>query len=317
MISIFDNKGNRMSISYGAVEFNNPVMGRMEVPTGNRIDNVGFSTPTNFHSESISDIVKNGGGVETYNPLVGTRVLNMRGSVRAKNESELMSQIMTMQRELHPLFLQSTLALNRSGTLVWPPPNGLADWIRSRPLKFTRQLPYTVDQTAHADGLFELQYHCLPLQLPDPIRASVSQGLGADFEVQFLLMDGGRAYDQTEKTLAGDGDITWGWGVAPVWPVIEATMGGAGSATCTITTTQGHMGTALVLDLSSLGDGDTVKVDTRENIIYVNGTRNMTVYVSGSYPVLRGAGDTTVAWTNTTNIDAGTNLLRYRESDYV
>lgn len=317
MISIFDDEGKRLEMTWNGINFNSPTLGRMEVPTGLRVDNVGFSTPTNFHSEVINDLIKNGGGLELYNPLVGTRVLNLRGSIRAEKESALQSQIVTMQRKFHPLYLQSVLGLNHAGTLTWPPPAGLPNWVRAHPITFTRCMPRSIDQASHADGLFELQYHPLPLQLPDPIRADVQQGYGADFEAQFLLADGGRSFDQTEKTLVGDGTVTWVWGQAPVWPVIELTVSGAGSATCTITTTQGHMATALVLDLSALSASDTVSVDTRTHTIYVNNIYNMSVFASGEYPVLRGNGATTVAWTNTTNITSSTNLLRYRESDYI
>lgn len=320
MISIFkDGKertdANRLSIAWNGIEFNQPTLGRLEVPTGIRTDNVGFSTPTNFHSEAVSDLVKNGGGLEAYNPLVGTRVLSLRCSIRAGEESTLMSQIIDVQRAFHPLYLQSVFALDEGGTLVWPPPAGLPDWVRAKPLTFTRVMPRSVDQTDHPDGLFELQYHVIPLQLPDPIRSDVSQGLGVDFEAQWLLMDGGRSFDQTAKTLAGDGTITWIWGQAPVWPEITWTMDGAGSATATITTTQGHMATALVLDLSALSATDTVRVDCRNRSIYVNDLQTMSTYVSGDFPVLRGNGATTVAWTNTTNISS--NQFEYRESDYV
>jgi hypothetical protein len=317
MISIFDDDGNRLEIAWNGINFNSPTLGRLETPTGKRVDQVGFSTPTNFHSEAISDIIKNGGGLELYNPLVGTRVVSLRGSIRADKESTLQSQIVEMQRKFHPLYLQSVLALDESGTLVWPPPAGLPDWVRATPLTFTRQMPKSTDQTDHPDGLFELQYHVLPLELPDPQRASVQQGLGADFEAQFLLADGGRSFDQTEKTTVGDGTITWVWGQAPVWPSIEITMDGAGDANCTITTTQGHMATTLVLDLSGLSSTDTVRIDCRTRTIYVNDAYDMSVYASGDYPVLRGNGATTVAWTNTTNITASSNLFRYRESDYI
>lgn len=317
MISIFDDAGERLEISWNGINFNSPTLGRLATPAGKRIDHVGFSTPTNFHSEAINDLVKNGGGLELYNPLVGTRVLNLRGSMRAESESELMSQIVTMQRLFHPLYLQSVLGLNEAGTLVWPPPSGLPDWVRAKPLTFTRQMPKSTDPTNHPDGLFELQYHVLPLQLPDPQRMDVQQGIGADFEAQFLIADGGRSFDQTERTEIGDQTMAWVWGQAPVWPSIEITMDGAGSATCTITTSTGHMGTALVLDLSALSSTDTVRIDTKTRTIYVNDIYDMSVFGSGDYPIFRGNGSTVIAWTNTSNITASSNLFRFRESDYI
>lgn len=314
MISIFNDAGERLSTTWNGIEFNEPVLTRYEA-SGARLENIVFSTPVNFHSEAIDDIVKNGGGLEFYNPRVGIRILSLRGNLRAKTESELMSAIVAMQRAFHPMYLQGVLALDRSGTLVWPPPEGLPDWVRAKPLKFTRAMPRTTDPTGHPDGLFELQYHVVPVMLPDPVRASVLQGVGVDFEAQFLIMDGGRSFDQTEKTLAGNGTITWVWGQAPVWPRISFTMSAAGLTNATITTTQGHMGTALVLDLSSLSASDVVEIDTWDRAIYINDVRDATPYKSGDYPVLRGNGATTVTWTNSTNI--GSPLFTYRESDYV
>ena len=91
-------------------------------------------------------------------------------------------------------------------------------------------------------------------------------------------------------------------------------MSQAGSAAVTITTSQGHMGTALVLDTSGLTT-ESVEIDCQEHAIYVNNSRDMSIYVSGDYPVLRGNGATTVAWTNDTFV--GSQLFTYRESDYV
>jgi hypothetical protein len=316
MISIFDDDGNRLSVAWNGIEFNDPTLTRYDT-AGKRLEGVIISTPVNFHSESIDDIVKNGGGIEFYNPRVGTRILNLRGSIRADTESELMSEIMAMQRAFHPMLLQGTLALNRAGTLTWPPPSGLPDWVRAKPLTFTRCLPKTTDPTNFPDGLIDLQYHVIPLQLPDPMRASVQQGLGVDYEAQFLIMDGGRSFAQTATTLTGDGSTAWTWGQAPVWPRISFEMDGVGNAALTITTTQGHMGTALVLDASGLANNDVIDIDTWDRSIWKNDVRDSSIYVSGDYPIFRGNGNTTVTWTNTTNVTAASNTCVYRQSDYV
>jgi hypothetical protein len=317
VISIFDDQGNRLSIAWNGIEFNAPKLGRREDPDGKRVDHVGFSTPTNFHSEAINDIVKNGGGLELYNPLVGTRVLNLRGSLSGTAESTIMKQIVDMQRVFHPLYLQSVLGLDEGGALVWPPPAGLPSWVRAHPLTFTRVLPRDEEPTFHPDGLFDLQYHVFPLELPDPARSDVQTGLGAEYEVQFLLADGGRSFDQVERTEIGNQEMGHVWGQAPIWPSIEITMDGAGSNSCTITTTQGHMGTAMILDLSALGAADTVRIDTKTRQIYVNDVADMSIYVSGDYPIFRGNGATTIVWSNTTNITASSNLFRFHESDYI
>lgn len=313
MISLFDQDHNRLSVTYNGIEFNDPTLTRDD-QTGARLESAGFSTPSNFHTEAIADIVKNGGGIELYNPHVGTRVLNLRGSYRASGERELMEQILTMQKAMHPLYLQSTLATSRAGTQTWPPPGGTPSWVRAYPLKFTRMRDRDIAPTRFPDGKFELQYHVVPLQLPDPLRMSVLQGQGVEYEAEFIIMDGGRSFDQNEDTLAGDGTITWLWGTAPVWPTYEFSLTGVGPANLTITTTQGHMATALVLDMSTVSSGNVV-VDTRDRTIAHNGVISDTYYSSGEFPTLRGNGATSVAWTNTSNISS--NIVRYRESDFV
>ena len=313
MISLFDQDGNRLSVTWNGVEFNDPTLTRDE-QSGFRLEIAAFNTPATFHSEQIADVVKNGGGIELYNPHVGTRVLNLRGSIRASGERELAEQVVDLQRAMHPLYLQSALAENRAGNQTWPPPAGLPSWVRGYPLKFTRMRDRDTAPTRYPDGKFLLQYHVVPLSLPDPLRMSVLQGIGVEYEAEFLVMDGGRSYDQTEDTLSGDGTITWLWGQAPVWPTYEFSLSGTGPADLTITTTQGHMATSLVLDTSSKSTGSFV-VDTRDRTIAYNGTVNDRYYSSGDFPPLRGDGATTVAWTNTTNVTG--NLVRYRESDFV
>jgi hypothetical protein len=318
MISLFDNQQRdgtwpRLSVTWNGIEFNSPTVTRDD-STGHRLDSAGFSTPSNFHSEAISDITKNGGGVEVYNPLTGTRVMNMRGSIRADTMRELSELVHAMQKAFSPLYLQSTLAANRAGTLTWPPPGGLPSWVRDYPLKFTRLRDRDTAPTRYATGKFLLQYHVMPLALPDPVSMTVLSGVGVNYEAEFLVLDGGRSFDQTEDTVSGDGDVTWLWGTAPVWPTYEFTIsGGAGPSNLTITTTQGHMADSIVLDVSSQTSGDFV-VDTRDMTIARNGVVSDTYYSSGNWPILRGNGDTTIAWTNTTNITS--NLVRYRESDF-
>lgn len=330
MISIFDDKGERLSITWNGIEFNDPTLTRYDA-AGKRVEHIGFSTPVNFHSESVDDLVKNGGGLELYNPRVATRVATLRGSIRADTESELMAEIVLMQRAFSPLYLQATqqrarialptagLDINTSGALQWPPPSGLPSWVRGLPLRFTRVLPRTW-ATSYPDGKLPLQYHVMPLALPDPVRASVSQGVGVDFEASFLLYDAGRSFDQTDTRLVGNGNCPVTWGRAPNWPLIDFTMSGAGHAAMTITFSGTQFATAFVLNLSGLVNTNHVEVDCRDRTIWVNNVLTPTLYVSGNYPVIgdyTGGGVTAVAWSNTTNISASTNRITYRESDYV
>lgn len=338
MISIFDDDGKRQSVTWNGVEFNDPTLTR-DTQTGLRLESVGFSTPTNFQSEALDDIVKNGGGIEVYNPHVGTRVLNMRGNIRADNESTLNSQIRTLQRAFSPLLLQAgqTFALQwiqdltamdiiTTGTRLWPPPSGLPSWVRAYPLKFTRVLPIAelgattpTNTNPYVNGKYLLQYHVIPLAMPDPVRASYGTGVGVDYEAQFLIMDGGRSFDQAVTTLTGDGAAPITWGRAPVWPVFSLSMDGGGDAAFTITTTGPHTATALVLDLSGLDSPDKVQIDCRDRTIYLNSVKDQTLYVSGDYPVIAdysNGGATTVAYTNLSDPYTVNIKMSYRESDY-
>ena len=338
VISIYDDAGNRKSITWNGLEFNSPTLGRMELPTGYRVDYIGFSTPANFHAEQVQDISKNGGGVIVYNPLVGTRVLNMRGSLRATNESTINSQIRDLQRAFSPLLLQGTqqylhqyagdetaMDVPTGATAVWPPRAGIPSWVRSLPLKFTRVLPageagFNAPTWAslYTNGLYLMQYHVMPLELSDPIKSAVGTGFGADYQAQFLVLDGGRSFDQTATILTGNGQFPVTWGRAPMWPRIYFTMDGAGSATATVTTTGAHMNTALVLDLDALANLDKVDIDCRDQTIRLNGTLNSALKASGDFPVIadKVGGYTTFTWTNTTNMTASSNKVVARESDY-
>lgn len=314
MISIFDDTEARLSVQWNGIDFNSPTLTR-SAQSGHRLESVGYSTPTNMHTEMIADIIKNGGGHEMYNPIVGTRVLNLRGSTRADSESELMDLIINLQRAFHPLSLQTLYGLNHAGTLTWPPPGGLPDWVRAKPLTFTRVMPTDTAPGAFADGKFALQYHVVPLELPDPIRSSVLQGYGYEWEAQFLIMDGGRSFSQAESSMHSDGTVTPTWGKAPMWPVWQWDMTAAGATNFTITT-GGTMGTAMVFDLSDLSTDDHIDVDTRDRSIWVNQARSYSIYSSGEFPILNGNGNaTTVAYTNLTGVI--NPFVFYRESDYV
>jgi hypothetical protein len=319
MISIFDATGARLSVTYNGIDFNNPTLTRT-TQAGHRLESVGFSTPTNLATETIGDVLKNGGGHELYNPIVGTRVLNLRGSTRGDSEVEVMDQMVNLQRALHPLSLQSQFATNHAGTLTWPPPSGLPAWVRTKPLAFTRAMPTDTAPGAFADGKFTLQYHVVPLELPDPLESSVLQGEGFEWELQFLLMDGGRSFDQSETSILMTGGVqvfTPTWNQAPIWPTYEFSMSGAGSATMSITTS-GTAGDAMVLDLSALGAGDAVVIDTRDRSIWVNDLRSYSIYADGEFPILNGNGAaTTITWANITNIDQATWYTKFRESDYI
>jgi hypothetical protein len=312
MISIFDDAGVRQSITWQGIELNDP---DATAKNGFTTDAVAFNTPTNFASEAIDDIVKQGGGLEYYNPRVGTRVLTMNGHVHAVSESELNELMYPLQRAFHPLYLQSLLAANRAGTATWPPPNGLPSWVTSQPLSFTRVMTRDWAPASFSTGKMALYYYVVPLELPDPVRSTTRTGVGAEWQASWLIMFGGRSFDRTEQNLVGAGNIVPTWGKAPIWPIIRLAMAGAGASNFTITTTGHHMATALVLDLTTVG-ASTIDIDCGNRKIWSNFIYDGTgVYGSGDYPVIHPTSTTAVAYANATNVTSAT--VYYRESDYV
>jgi hypothetical protein len=70
----------------------------------------------------------------------------------------------------------------------------------------------------------------------------------------------------------------------PSWPTWTFTMTGPGSAADVLTNAQAFGGSKqLTLNLSTLVNGDVVKVDFEQRRIFVNGVLRMSLYVSGVY----------------------------------
>jgi hypothetical protein len=303
VISIFDDDHVRQAITWNGTNMNDP---EAEAKEGFIVDTVAFSTPTNFNSEPIDDVVKNGGGIEFYNPRVGTRVLNIRGRVHAQSESRLNSLIRPFQESFHPLYLQVE---HNTG---WPPPNGAPDWIAGLPLTFTRVMPRTYAPSAFADGKVLLQYYVVPLQLPDPIRSTTQTGLGAVFDASWIVMEGGRAYARSESNITASGAVAPAWGEAPMWPRFHFTFSGAGASNLTMAV-DGDLGATLVVNASGMLAGETLEVRTATRAILDNGADGTGLYVSGDFPSID-AGGANVTFSNTTGVSA--NVCYYRESDY-
>lgn len=324
MISLFDDDGARLPILWHGIDYNgltDTEWGTIDLgeTAGLFTSIVAFSTPFTFVSETEPDIVKTGGGVELYNLRNASRVLDIRARLLARTLSERDAWIEEIQSDFAPL----KMAWNYSST--WPPQGttGRPDFLDTLPLQFTRMNDGSHNAgiaTTWPTGKVELEYHVVPLELPDPIIAEVQQGFAADLTLRFLILDGGRAYGRTETTLSGDGDITPAWGPAPNYPEFSFTSGGSSSATLTITSSgiAGYSPAPLVIDASGLSNNDAVVINCRDRLITVNGaaTGHSAYLVSGGWPIFGGYGDTnTVVWTN--DISTSVKTTTFREATYV
>lgn len=323
MIHIFDGKvtnanpdGDRLPITWRGINYNAPftdaTSGEQELPYGIFAETIGFNTPINFQSEMQPDIVKKGGGLEYYNPRIGSRVLNIRCFIRGRTIAEVGAWLEEIQRDFSPLDLQYNLAG------AWPPPGGRPKWTdpweaNFQPLLISRMndgSKNTAIAAAEPDGQLDLQYAVAPLGLPDPLVAVTQTGWGAAMDLQWLLLDGGRPQARVDTTSSGttQADITQQYGNAPTWPQIVITMsgGGAGSATFTLTQT-GHdvySPSTMVLDLSGYSGTEVITVNARDRKVYVDGVLTMSIVTANpGWPLVPPTGDTaTYTFTNTTNV---------------
>jgi len=321
MIDIFDGKdtlenpdGDRLPITWRGIDFNDaftePTSGLQQANIGLFTESTGFNTPVNFQSEMHPEILKNGGGIEYYNPRIGSRVLNIRVLLRCHTLAQRGAEISRIQKAFSPLDLQW------AQTASWPFPQGRPAWTDpwtsySQPLQFTRMNDGSRDSNLEAifpDDTMELEYQVAPLTLPDPMLSVTGQGYGAQLDLSWLLLDGGRAQARTSSTSTGttQADIIQLWGDVVTWPELTLSMDtGAGSATSTLTVTGDatYAPTALVLDLSGISGTEAIKINCRDRKIYVDGTLDMSLFVSGDYPIVPPAGSSTLTytWTNTTN----------------
>jgi hypothetical protein len=333
-IHIWDGKGtpanpdgDRLPITWRGLDFNkafaDATSGVEELPFGLFMEDARFNSPINFQSEMHPDIYKNGGGIEYYNPRVGSRVLNLRCFLRCRTQAQLGAYIDYIQTLMSPLNLQWY------HTSSWPFPNGRPEWTDnweadSLPLQFTRMMTSELNSNLEAtwpDDKVLLEYNVAPLDLPDPPMVTTQQGVGARLDLSFLVLDGGRARARTVSTSTGNtqSDIIQLWGTVPSWPEITFSLdgGGAGSATFTLTVTGGagisYTPAAIVLDLSGISGTEAIKINTRDRKVYVDNVLDMSIRTSGDWPIVPPADSSTLTYTFTNHTNVGTITTSWYE----
>ena len=141
-------------------------------------------------------------------------------------------------------------------------------------------------------------------RLSGRVRASLAQTCGITLEPLPLEIDAPFVLTLAEAVDEESGEI-----------VITMDAAGDGSATFTLAQS-GHdvfVPTNLVLDLSSYSTGAVITIHSRERKIYADGVLAMSIFKSGSWPLVPPAGDTvTYTFTNTTNV--ATIVTTWRET---
>lgn len=316
MIAIFDKNGDRLSITWQGYEFND-VDDESDTFDGGQqegcfMDAVTTSTPVNYQSEVLMDLLKQGGGIEYYNPRVASRVLNMNARLQYRDYDKLHEHLNYIQQLFSPLWLQYEFdgLPPSAGRPLWADP-----WDANfKGLKFTNLGDGTYN--ADLDGETLMQYAVAPLSLPDPVVAAIQTGWGARLELPFMILDGGVAIAQASESLSGNGTIDLDWSTVPVFPLIQFTMTGAGASNLTISIANADTKLpdgSIVIDASGLANTDVVTIVAKDREVYKNGVVDNTLLASApTWPVLSPDETVTVTWTNTTNVTS--NVVKYFET---
>jgi hypothetical protein len=263
-----------------------------------------MSTPINYQSEVQNELAKQGGGIEYYNPRIASRVLNIRARLQFDKLTTLHEHLNHIQKLFSPMWLQ----YNWNG---WPISSGRPEWAdpwtsNFLPLRFTMLTDASINTglTAYVEAGIPLQYAAAPLALPDPTIS----------ELSWLLLDGGIAMSQTISEVQGTpGVISTTWADIPMFPKVEFDTTGAGASNLTIAFTSSDaniVNGTIVLDISGLTSGKNVDIIVRDREVYVNNVMDNTLITSATWPMVSPAFDTTVTWTNITNI-ANMNVKYY------
>ena len=322
MIFIFnEDRAERLPLTWQGLDLNGPFDSAQTFEDGTQegiyVDAINWRSPVNYQSEAAPEIYKQGGGIEVYNPRISSRILTVRARLIANSKAKLGAYTQHVQKLFSPYYLQ--VAHND-----WPLVDRPA-WASPWSTHFQPLQGYHLDDGTLLPGWLTdyplhkgpVQYAVIPLELPDPGEASVLQGFGHVLNMSWLVMDGGKAFGDTLNTRSGNGTIVPNWSEVPPAGQIQFSMdSGAGASDLTIAFSSDHPNlpdNTLVLDVSGYSGTEDIVVDLQDRFITVDGAQDMTVYSSGSWPVIAPAGyTTTVAWTNTTNITG--NVVKWRET---
>lgn len=162
----------------------------------------------------------------------------------------------------------------------------------------------TTDTTNYATGKVGSRYYARCRGLYVPVSSAFTGSAG--FFTAELVVPNPVRLAQALDTLTGAGSADTRAGNTKTWPTLTITMAGAGSATYAITVGS----SSLTLDLSGRANGEVVVVDMENKSIKVDGAETQSLYVSGDWFSLPDANNT-VAYANTTN---ATSVLSWRRA---
>lgn len=280
MIGLFDDDGTtRLSVTWGGINLNSITKssaGAFSQEYGYTVETVQFRTAFDYVSEPSqwADLM------ELYGIRKISRILVLRGFVKARNISELHDKV------------KALAAATDASRIRFRNPTS---W-QEQALTFSTP---TEDTANFASGLVASKYLGVPIRMTEPMFSVVGNGLSAAYELNLLLKEPKRFY-QTVTTVSDAATSNNSLADDRSWPTVTFTLSGAGSSSFTIQNVGTYQGTvSLVLDLSAHSSG-TWSIDFRERKIYKSGTETPGVYKSGTFFEIE-PGNNVISYSNTTN----------------
>ena len=237
--------------------------------------------------QSVSDDKPTGDGIEVYEPYKRSKALRLHFDIADTSRAALYDKLELVAKTFDPVLV------HRANSSVF----GFIALDFSVP---------TVDTATYATGLIPSRYYARPVSTLDVLPYS-GGSLALRAAIDLVLRDP-RRYAQSTANRTGSGALTNSKGDYPSWATVTTTMSGAGSATYAVQNANTYYTRNLVLNLSGLVNTDVVVIDMEIRQITVNGTVDMSVYVSGDYWEV-GPGSNTVTVTNGTN---ASTVIEYR-----
>lgn len=282
MIGLYDDDGNRLSVTFNGLTLNNAADDSDDTYELNAV-----ITAATYDTTVDSDPSGDGAVISPARRIM--YVVRLDGTVRAPTFAKLYDKKKALSLAFDPAHWS-----RREDTA-----HGFTNLDFSVP---------TEDTAEYASGLVPSRYVARSRREVVPID-SMYQGTSAFFTAELLIKDPRRT-GQTLETRTGAGTAT-NEGDTFADATVTITMSGAGSATYAVSRTGDISGlTTLTLNLSGRSNGQVVTVDMANRRIYVDGTENMGLFVSGDYWDLD-PGDNTIGITNGTN---ASTVISWRRS---
>ena len=280
MIGLFDDDGTtRLGVTFNSLNLNSITRssaGARSAEYGYTVETVQTRTAFDYVSEpnQWADLM------EAYGLRKISRIIVLRGFVRARNISELHDKV------------KALAAATDASRIKFQNPTSWSEM----PLTFSTP---TEDTSNFASGLVASKYLGFPIRMSEPMF-SVVDGLSARYELNLLLKESKRFY-QTQTSVSGNATSSNSLADDRSWPTVTFSIsGGAGSSSFTISNTGTYQGAvSLVLDLSGHTSGSW-SINFRDRLIYKDGVVTAGVYKSGTWFEIE-PGDNVIAYTNTTN----------------